>query len=197
LTRPPLAESVPWSRLEIFFGDERDVPQDHVENNYRMVASVLLDHVPVVPGQVHPMPADSPDLPAAAREYELLIRRLVPPAAGSDVPRLDLVLLGMGGEGHTASLFPDTPALAERERLVVAQFVPVIGRKRMTFTFPLINAARKVVFFVTGADKSGAVAAVLGEDAGRRGRFPAARVQPAGGELVFILDAAAAARLPG
>ncbi len=190
LAAPPLSESVPWEKVRIFFGDERDVPQDHVENNYRMVAAALLDHVPVPLANVHPMPADCRDMSAAARQYEDLIRRLVP-AEGNDIPRFDLILLGLGGEGHIASLFPDTPALTEKDRLVVSQFVPVIGRNRMTFTFPLINAARHVMFFVTGPDKAAAVAAVLSGDPEQRGRYPAARVAPTNGELIFLLDAAA------
>ena len=137
------------------------------------------------------MPADCRDMSAAAEQYEDLVRRLVP-AEGSDVPAFDLILLGMGGEGHVASLFPDTPALEEKNRLVVAQFVPVIGRNRMTFTFPLINAARHVMFYVTGPDKADAVGAVLSDDAAARNRYPASRVAPSQGELIFMLDAAAA-----
>jgi 6-phosphogluconolactonase len=135
------------------------------------------------------MPADCRDLNAAAEQYENLIRRTVP--SEDDIPRFDVILLGMGSDGHTASLFPGTPALTEQHRLVVAQFVPVIGRNRMTFTFPLINAARHVMFLVTGADKADAVAAMLGEDAELKARYPAARVNPHG-ELTFVLDAAAA-----
>jgi 6-phosphogluconolactonase len=190
LAAPPLAEKVAWDKVQVFFGDERDVPQDHVENNYRLASKTLLDHVPIPLPHVHPMPADCRDLSAAAEQYESLLRRLVP-AAGGDTPVFDVILLGMGGDGHTASLFPDTPALRERHRLVTAQFVPVIGRNRMTFTFPLINAARSVVFFITGPDKAETVAAVLSDDPAARSRYPAASVQPAG-ELLFILDADAA-----
>ncbi len=195
LGHPPLLEKVPWKQVHVFFGDERDVPQDHVENNYRMVAKNLLDHVPIPLNQVHPMPADCRDMSAAAEQYEKLIRRVVP-AEGDDTPRFDLILLGLGGEGHTASLFPDTPGLNETERLVISQFVPVIGRNRMTFTFPLINAARHVMFLVTGSDKANAVGAIFSQDAKLRARYPAARVKPADGELTFVLDAAAARNLP-
>jgi len=191
LAAPPLNEQVAWEKVQIFFGDERDVPQDHVENNYRMVTKSLLDHVPISLAHVHPMPADCRDMSAAAEQYENLIRRLVP-SDGDDTPRFDLILLGMGGEGHTASLFPDTPALEETNRLVVAQYVPVIGRNRMTFTCPLINAARHVLFLVTGPDKANAVHAVLSNDADLRGRYPASRVAPKEGQLIFVLDAAAA-----
>ena len=193
LAAPPLAESMPWGNVQIFFGDERDVPQDHVENNYRLVTKTLLDHVPIPLAHVHPMPADCRDLAAAADQYENLIRRLVP--SENDLPVFDMILLGMGVDGHTASLFPDTPALAEERRLVVAQYVPVIGRNRMTFTFPLINNARHVVFFITGPDKAQIVQQVLSDDEQVRSRYPAARVRPRHGELIFVLDAAAAKNL--
>lgn len=191
LASPPLSESIPWDKVQVFFSDERDVPQDHVENNYRMVSRALLDHVPLRLSHVHPMPADCRDMAAAAEQYENTIRRLVP-AEGGPIPRFDLVLLGIGGEGHTASLFPDTPALEETERLILAQFVPVIGRNRMTFTFPLINAARCVMFLVTGQDKAQAVATILSNDEQARRGYPASRVAPRDGELLFILDAPAA-----
>jgi len=194
LARLPLAEKVAWDKVQIFFGDERDVPQDHVENNYRLVTKTLLDNVPVPLACVHPMPADCRDLAAAAEQYENLIRRLVP-AGDADLPAFDLILLGMGAEGHTASLYPSTPALAERNRLVAAQFVPVIGRNRMTFTFPLINAARNVMFFVTGADKAQAVAGALSDDDQLRTRYPAGHVRPTKGQLIFVLDSAAAMNL--
>ncbi|MGA2264911.1 MAG: 6-phosphogluconolactonase [Phycisphaerae bacterium] len=186
---------IPWRKVEIFFGDERDVPQDHVESNYGMAQRNLLDHVPIDLARVHPMPADADDIQAAARQYEQDIRRIVP-ADGGDVPRFDLILLGMGGDGHTASLFPNTDALKEHKHLVYAGFVPVLGRKRMTFTYPLINAARHVVFLVTGSDKAEAVLGVLGESEDIRKQLPAAAVHPAHGALTMILDAAAA-RLTG
>jgi 6-phosphogluconolactonase len=190
LASSPLAEHIPWDKVHVFFGDERDVPQDNVENNYRLVSKTLLDHVPVPLSRIHPMPADCRDLAAAAEQYENLIRRIVPAESG-DVPRFDLILLGMGSEGHTASLFPDTPALQERRRLVAAQYVPVIGRNRMTFTFPLINEARCVMFLVTGADKAAAVSGVLLGDEQTRARYPASSVRPTRGQLVWVLDAAA------
>ena len=191
LAQPPAGDRVPWERIQIFFSDERDVAPDHVESNYRLASSLLLDHVPIPLSHVHPMPADCRDMAAAAEQYENLIRRLAPPGE-NDLPQLDLVLLGIGGEGHVASLFPDTPALEERQRLVVSQYVPVIGRNRMTFTFPLINAARHVMFLATGADKANAVAGALSDDEAVRARYPASRVRPTKGELIFMLDAEAA-----
>jgi 6-phosphogluconolactonase len=181
---------VPWQDVEIFFGDERDVPHDHIESNYHMVQRALLDHVPISPDRVHPMPADGADLDASAGDYEQIIRDLVP--AGADgVPQFDLILLGMGGDGHTASLFPRSDGLGAADRLVVSHRVPVLGRHRMTFTFPLINAAREVVFLISGDDKAEAVATLLGDDADSRAEIPAANVQPAG-KLTLVLDAHAA-----
>ncbi len=190
LARSCPSGDVPWERVEVFFGDERDVPQDHVESNYRMVQKTLLDNVPIQPTQVHPMPADTDELLAGAAEYEQIIRRIVAGEGGGD-PQFDLVLLGMGGDGHTGSLFPGTEALAEQERLVTACFVPVLGRSRMTFTFPLINAARNVLLLVTGQDKSEAVAGLLGDDPAVRQQLPAARVEPTG-LFTVVLDRAAA-----
>ena len=181
---------VPWQDVEIFFGDERDVPHDHIESNYHMVQRALLDHVPISPNRVHPMPADGADLAAAAADYEQIIRSLVC-TGGGDVPQFDLILLGMGGDGHTASLFPRSDGLAETERLVVSHHVPVLGRHRMTFTFPLINAAHEVVLLISGDDKAEAVATLLSDDASRRAEIPAANVQPAG-KLTIVLDAHAA-----
>lgn len=190
LAERAMADDLPWSQVEFFFTDERDVPHDDVDSNFGMIQRLLLDHLPVPAHQVHPMPADAPDLDAAAAEYEHTVRRCVPPGP-EGLPRFDAVLLGMGGEGHVASLFPDLEALEERDRLVVAAHVPQLGRKRMTLTFPVINAARNVVLLVTGEDKADAVAGVLSDDAPSRERFPASGVRPAGGDLYIALDAGA------
>lgn len=187
-----LSGEVPWHDVEVFFGDERDVPQDHVESNYCMAQQTLLDHVPIEPDHIHPMPADAGQLDAAAANYEAAIRRIVPSGANDELPAFDLILLGMGGDGHTASLFPGTEALDEQAKLVAAYFVPVLGRHRMTFTFTLINAAKNVVLLVTGDDKAQAVAALLSDQESARSHLPAARVMPTNGELCIVLDAAAA-----
>lgn len=180
---------VPWSNVQVFFGDERDVPHDNVESNYRMAQRLLLDHLPIEPENIYPMPADSGDLPAGAAEYEATIRRVV--KAGPDgIPSFDLILLGIGSDGHTASIFPGSPTAQEREKLVVAPFVPVLGRSRMTFTFPLINAAKTVLCMVTGDDKADVMAEILGSDA-EKSSLPAARIDPAG-TLIFAMDSAAA-----
>jgi len=182
---------LPWGGIEVFFADERDVPHDDIESNYNMALRTLLNNVPVQPTRVHPMRCDAPDLQAAAAEYEQTLRKIVP--AGPDgVPVLDLILLGMGADGHTASLFPGTEALNESVKLVLAYHVPVLGRSRLTFTYPLINAARNVVFLVTGEDKAPAVAALLGNDPDARKNIPSACVAPKNGKLTLILDQAAA-----
>ncbi|MFA6135579.1 MAG: 6-phosphogluconolactonase [Phycisphaerae bacterium] len=195
LAKGATTDAVPWRKVEVFFGDERDVPQDHVESNYRMAQRTLLDHVPIEPGKIHPMPADAEDLAAASADYERTIRERVP--AGPDgIPRFDLVFLGMGGDGHTASLFPGTEMLSEKTKLVTSGFVPVLGRSRMTFTFPLINAAHNIIMLVTGTDKAQAVLGMLGESPEIRAQLPAAGVNPREGSLIVVLDAAAA-RLTG
>lgn len=186
---------VPWENVEVFFGDERDVPQDHPESNYRMAQRTLLDHLPIEPGRIHPMPADADDINAAAANYEKIVRDLVP--AGQDGnPRFDLILLGMGGDGHVGSLFSDTEAVNEDKKLVTACFVPVLGRNRMTFTFPLLNAARNVILLVTGDDKVRAVTTLLGKDKASRQHLPAAKIKLTDGMLVLVLDEAAAKQSP-
>ena len=185
-----MAGDLPWSKVEVFFGDERDVPQDHVESNFRMVQRTLLDHVPINWAKVHPMRADAEDIDAAAKEYEQIIRQRVS-AEDNEIPRFDLVLLGVGADGHVASLFPGTDAVGEREKLVGAHFVPVLGRKRMTLTLPLINAARNIVFLVTGQDKAEAIAILLGERQSPQ-ELPASLVAPDDGMLCFVLDSEAA-----
>jgi 6-phosphogluconolactonase len=185
------ADNVPWQQVQVFFGDERCVPLDHVESNYLMAQRALLDHVPVPPHHVHPMRADADDVEAAAAEYETTIRQIVP-AEDDGVPRFDLILLGMGGDGHTVSLFPHTDALSESEKLVLTYLVPVLGRHRMTLTLPLINAARNLVMLVTGDDKADVVATILGGDVEATQALPAAHVCPAEGKLVIVLDEPAA-----
>jgi len=190
LAQSALSEEIPWGQVEVFFGDERCVPQDHPESNYRMAQRALLDHVPIKLNQVHPMPADSQDIDAAAGDYERLIRKIVP-AEQAGIPRFDLILLGMGADGHIASLFPDSQSLDEDRKLVVSHYVPVMDRRRMTFTFPLINSARNVLILITGSDKVEVVRDVLKHDEAKRRLLPAARVCPTNGVLIYVLDRAA------
>jgi 6-phosphogluconolactonase len=141
---------IDWSEVEVYFGDERAVPPDHADSNYRMVHEALLSRVPVPPGQVHRMEAERDDREAAALEYE----RLLP-------PRLDVLFLGMGHDGHTASLFPGSAALDERQRRVVAVIGPKPPAGRLTITPPVIAAARSVAVLAIGDDKAATVARAL------------------------------------
>lgn len=186
LTSEPRVGDVDWSRVEFWWGDERAVPPDDPESNYGVANDLLLRHLPDVDDDaVHRMPADGDDLVAAAAEHEADLRGAFDIGPDDPPPALDLVWLGMGPDGHCASLFPGSEALGERERLVVANWAPGPKAWRMTFTYPLINAAREVLFLVTGADKADALAAI------RRGAdLPAARVNAQSTD--WIIDAAAA-----
>jgi 6-phosphogluconolactonase len=179
-------ESIDWSRWHVFFGDERAVPPADARSNYRLVSDVLMSRVTVPAGQVHRMEADRPDIAAAAADYS----RLLAGEAGVP-PRLDLVLLGLGADGHTASLFAGTPALEVTDAWATRGRAPVQPAERITLTLPVLNAAARVAFLVTGAAKAAALRGVLD------GTVPAARVRPTGGELHWFLDAAAAASLAG
>lgn len=185
-----LRDQVPWSLVHAFFGDERHVPPDHPESNYRMAREALLDHVPIPAAQVHRVRAEGVDAEAVARDYEADLREALGLAPGA-LPRLDLVLLGMGADGHVASLFPGDPSLGEARRLVCTSQVPRQRDRRITLTFPVLDAAAAVLLLVSGADKAERVAEVL---EGRAPALPAARLRPTG-ELVWLLDEAAAARL--
>jgi 6-phosphogluconolactonase len=150
LAAPPFAAAVDWPRVEVFFGDERAVPPDHPDSNYRMAALALLERVRLEPARIHRLQADRPDRDAAARDYE----RLLP-------LRLDVVLLGMGPDGHTASLFPGSAAITERSRRVVAVVAPRPPAERLTVTPPVIAGARYVAVVVAGAEKAQLVARAL------------------------------------
>jgi 6-phosphogluconolactonase len=179
---------IDWSKAHIFFGDERAVPTHHEYSNARMAREALLDYVPIPRDNIEYMVADAPDLDASARAYEMQLRGV----AG----RLDLVLLGMGDDGHTASLFPGYDALEESERWCVATEVsPTEPRlPRLTLTLPCINAARNVLVLVTGEGKALRVAQAMRQlqaSTHSDETLPIARVQPGDGELVWMLDEAA------
>ena len=169
---------LPWDQVFITFGDERCVPPDDEQSNYRMARESLLDAAPIPGGNVLRMRGElSPEEAAAQYETDLAAR-----AAGARYVH-DLLLLGLGDDGHTASLFPGTGALAETERNVVANFVPKFSTHRLTFTFPLINAARHVCFLVDGNAKAPVVDSILRGGSG----FPAERVAPVSGRLTWLL----------
>jgi 6-phosphogluconolactonase len=184
-------ERVDWENVHVFFGDERAVPPDHAESNFRMAFDALLSRVPVPERNVHRIEGVG-DAAANASDYESEMRGLF----GDDAewPRLDLVMLGMGDDGHTASLFPDTAALEERRAWVAANWVEKLGAWRVTLTAPAVNAARHVLFLVVGANKAERLREVLkgGRDPAR---LPSQLVRPHEGTLEWFLDRAAAARL--
>lgn len=181
---------VPWAQAHVLWGDERCVPPDHPASNYGAARAALLEQVPIPPGRVHPIPADLPDPERAAESYEATLRELV----GADDSSFDLVLLGLGPDGHVASLFPGAPSLDERERWVVAVASPKPPPCRVTLTVPALARARNVFFLVTGASKAGAVRATL-EGPYDPGRWPGQRVRPPGGSVTWWLDREAASEL--
>jgi 6-phosphogluconolactonase len=187
-------EAVEWAGVHLFWGDERCVPPDHAMSNERMVRMALVRRVPLVDAHVHPIDADAEEGPEhAARAYEAILRSALPAEPGAGFPAFDLVLLGMGTDGHTASLFPGNAAFAETRRWVMPAIAPESydPRHRITITLPVINHARRVMFLVAGADKRETLRAVLGDPDGVGARFPAAHVRPLGG-LTWLVDAAAA-----
>ena len=194
LAEAPYREAVEWSRVEFFWGDERAVPPDHPDSNYGMAAGALLDELGVRPAQIHRMEAERRDVGAAALDYQREIARVLGADPEALPPAYDLILLGLGADGHTASLFPWSPALPERRRWVVVHFVPKLKADRMTLTAPIINRAREIRMLVAGADKAAALAEVL-EGPPEPERLPAQLIRPEAGRLVWLVDRAAAARL--
>jgi 6-phosphogluconolactonase len=192
LAEPAFRDRIDWPKVLIFWGDERCVPPDHKDSNFRMADEALLRKVPLLPQNVHRMQAERDDREQAASDYEAEIAQA---AGGADTPAVfDLVLLGLGPDGHTASLFPHSTALEERERWVVANYVARFNTYRLTMTAPILNAARQVLFLVVGRDKAATLVEVIG---GPRdpARLPAQLIRPSNGELEWLLDRAAAARL--
>jgi 6-phosphogluconolactonase len=188
-------DALPWDHIELWWGDERTVPPDHADSNYRMTREALLDPLGLAASHVHPIDGALADHDAAAHAYE----RALVTALGSP-PVFDLVLLGMGPDGHTASLFPGSPALAETTRWVVANPVtsPLVhgSTTRITLTAPALNAARKIWFLVAGADKATTLVQIL-EGPRDPTRYPSQLIAPHSGNLVWFVDAAAAASLRG
>jgi 6-phosphogluconolactonase len=192
LAKAPFASQIPWARVHLFWGDERCVPPDHPDSNYRTVRELLLDHVPIPPVNVHRMPGEMDPVEAAARHEEQLREFFAPHRAG--FPIFDFILLGLGEDGHTASLFPGTRAIRESARWVLGHYVDAQKGWRITLTPLAINAARKVVFIVAGAGKASVLRDIL-EGPHRPDFLPAQVVRPNGGELLWMLDRDAAALL--
>lgn len=179
---------IPWARVQVFWGDERYVPPEDSRSNYRMAKETLLDHVPCPAANIHPMPTHFPSADAAARDYELTLRNHFV----EQWPRFDLVLLGIGDDGHTASLFPGSLALAERTRWVVAAQVPAEPPLRLTLTLPVLTRAAAVSVLVAGAAKAEALRHVL-EGAGDWIKYPAAGIRLGTGSVIWWADRDAAA----
>ena len=176
----PFRDKVPWSKIHFFWTDERHVPPDHPESNYRMTNEAMLAHVPVTSDNVHRVMSENPNASEAAEQYEEVMPS-----------RFDLILLGLGADGHTASIFPESEVVNEKNRLVAAVWVEKLKSYRITMTLPLINNAASVVFLVSGAEKAGIVKEVL---EGPK-RYPAQEVKPINGELIWMFDREAASKL--
>jgi 6-phosphogluconolactonase len=193
LARQQFAQKVPWRRVHLYWGDERCVPPDDAASNYGMAHDAFIKHVPIAPANVHRIEGER-DPEAAALAYEEELRALAGlERPASDVPVFDLVLLGLGRDGHTASLFPHSPALDEEERFCVATEAPD-GTARLTVTWPVINSARRVMVLASGAEKAGMVAEVF-EGFRLPKAVPAQGIAPVKGQLLWVLDEAAAAEL--
>jgi 6-phosphogluconolactonase len=181
---------VRWDRVFFFWGDERHVPPDHPDSNFRMAREALLSHLSLREDQVFRIHGENPDAAAAAYDYEKTMRQFFG-LADCQLPGFDLVLLGMGPDGHTASLFPGTKALLEHTRVVVSNWVGKFNTYRITMTAPAINAAAYVLFLIGGEDKAPALKAVL-EGPIEPSQLPAQLIQPRDGHLVWLCDRAAA-----
>jgi 6-phosphogluconolactonase len=185
--------TLPWDRMFFFWGDERHVPPTDPDSNYRMADEAMLSKIPVAAGNVFRIVAENPDAAAAAEAYEQTLRKFFQLGPG-EFPRFDLILLGIGPDGHTASLFPGTAALQEKSRLVVANWVEKLKTSRITLTLPVLNAGRCVAFLVSGTDKADALKAVLEGDAPGE-QYPSKLVKPSDGKLIWLVDRAAASGL--
>jgi 6-phosphogluconolactonase len=180
-------EQVAWPDIHFFWSDERHVPPDHPESNYRMAHEALLSHVPVSANNVHRIRGENPNAAEAAAEYEQTLIAVTK----QELPRFDLIFLGLGTDGHTASIFPGSEVLHETRRLVAAPYVEKLKSYRITMTLPLLNNGASIVFLVSGAGKAQIVKEVLeGEN-----EYPAQAVKPTQGELIWMLDKDAAQSL--
>jgi 6-phosphogluconolactonase len=184
-------DALAWDKIYLFFGDERSVPPDHPDSNYRMARESLLSKVPIPAGNVFRVPAELPP-DQAADHYERQIRKFFHLTSNS-WPSFDLILLGIGECGHTASLFPGSKALLEQSRLVVANWVEKFSTYRITFTYPLLNHAQEVSFLVSGQSKAQIVRDIF--DPSRNNTYPAQAVRPEAGRLLWIVDRDAAGLL--
>lgn len=189
----PFVEQIDWSRLHFFWSDERFVPPDHPDSNYQMAFQTLLSKVAIPDANVHRVETEQPNVETAALQYESAIRSFFN-TEDDAVPKFDLILLGLGEDGHTASLFPSSPAITESKNLVFGMYVENIQGSRVTFTAPLINGARSVLFFVSGTSKARILKVIL-EGPSRKELYPAQLVRPVDGTIYWFVDRNAAKEL--
>ncbi len=194
LADSPYRDQVAWPMVHVFWGDERSVPPDHRDSNYRLANEAMLARLPIPIAQIHRIEAERTDRDAAARDYQTTIAKAFGVDPNGEPPAFDLVLLGMGPDGHTASLFPETTALTETKRWVVVNFVPKFTTDRVTLTTPILNQAREVLFLVAGADKAQPLAEVL-EGPADVARLPSQLIHPKTGKLLWFIDRLAATKL--
>lgn len=193
LAEEPYRDRIAWDRVHVFWVDERHVPPDHPDSNFGMAHDALLSRVPIPTDNIHRIRSEKPDAERAAEEYGWTLRSAFDLDEGQ-WPRFDLVLLGLGADGHTASLFPGSDAVRERSRLAIAPWVSSLGAYRITLTVPVLNHAALVLFLVSGEEKAEALHTVLEGDY-QPDRFPAQAVRPEEGRLLWLVDRAAARRL--
>jgi 6-phosphogluconolactonase len=190
----PFRGAIAWSRVHLFWSDERHVPPEDSRSNYRMARETLISRVPIPAANVHRIEAELPDAAEAAARYDDELARFFSLSPG-EFPRFDLMLLGVGTEGHTASLFPGTKALEVRDRRVVANWVPKLNGFRMTMTIPVFNRAAAVLFLVSGEDKAPILRAVFDRQSPPHA-LPCQLIRPESGDLIWLADRPAAAGLP-
>jgi len=186
-------DRIPWDRVHFFWGDERHVSPDHPDSNYGMADAALLSKIPLPSTNIHRIRAEDSDAGKAAVDYEQEIRRFFKIDAGQ-MPRFNCVLLGMGSDGHTASLFPETAALEETDHLVVANWVEKFQSYRITMTVPVFNNAERIIFLVSGKEKANTLKSVLARQR-ESDPYPVQRIRPEHGHLIWLIDATAASHL--
>lgn len=193
LVSEPFRSQLSFDKMKLFFGDDRHVPPDHPDSNYRMVSENFVSKTPIRPEQVFRMKTELQDTEKAALEYEQTLKTQFALKPG-ELPRFDLMMLGMGNEGHTLSLFPATTALRDNGRLVVRTWVGKLYTERITCTAPVANNSAAVLFMIAGADKAPALKAVL-EGPYEPDQLPTQYIKPANGKLIFLVDSAAGGML--
>ncbi|MDQ3704888.1 MAG: 6-phosphogluconolactonase [Chloroflexota bacterium] len=193
LTSEEYRERVAWEGMEFFFGDERWVPRTDKDSNYKLANDYLFEPLGIDEGRVFPMPTEGVEPQEAAERYEADIRRAFS-LASREMPRFDLIFLGMGDDGHTASLFPHSPALHEYGKLVAANYVEKLDTWRTTLTYPVLNAAENVLFMVAGESKAPALKQVLEGEYDPK-EYPSQLLREASGHVTWLVDRAAAAQL--